>query len=258
MTSASTCANRLRGKTAFVTGAAGGIGEAVCQRLAAEGAHVVMADLALDTLAAKAESLAGEYGVTSHAVQLDVSSREAWQAAQRVLEEQRLSVDIVVNVAGIVRDRSLTRMSDDEWSSVIDVNLRGTWLGCQFAFAWIGTRGWGRIVNVASTALYGAFGQANYAASKAGVVGLTHTVALEGAKRGILVNAVAPGLVETSIVAGVPPELMTRWREQIPLRRLARASEVASTIAFLVSDDASYVTGQTIVIDGGATTGDYT
>ncbi|SDR53868.1 3-oxoacyl-[acyl-carrier protein] reductase [Paraburkholderia fungorum] len=248
---------RLDGKTAFVTGAGGGIGHAVCQRLASEGARVIMADLNVDRLKEDAARLAKEHGVTIEAVALNVSDRSSWENVSRSLESSHQQVDILVNVAGIVRDRSLTRMSDDEWSSVIDVNLRGSWLGCQFAFEWIGKRGWGRIVNVASTAIYGSFGQSNYSSSKAGVVGLTRAVALEGAKRGILVNAVAPGIVETSILADVPNDILERWKEQMPLKRPAQPHEIASTIAFLASNDASYITGQTIVVDGGATTGDY-
>ncbi|MGY6271370.1 SDR family oxidoreductase [Achromobacter denitrificans] len=244
---------RLQGRVALVTGAAGGIGMAVCERLRAEGARIVVGDIGEDRVAAAAAALGGE----AIGVFLDVADRQSWAAAKRAVDAQGWEVDIVVNVAGIVRDRSLPKMSDADWSAVIDVNLRGTWLGCQSAFAWIGDRGWGRIINVASTAIFGAFGQANYSAAKAGIVGLTRTAALEGAKRGILVNAVAPGIVETAILSDVPAAVREGWLAKMPLKRTARPEEIAAVIAFLASDDASYMTGQTLVVDGGATTGDY-
>ncbi|WP_199237595.1 SDR family oxidoreductase [Azospirillum sp. TSH64] len=248
--------DRLKGRTAFVTGGGGGIGRAVCGRLAAEGAAVIVADIGLDPAERVAADLR-DGGADAFAVQLDVADRAGWEAAVAALPEPFRAVDILVNVAGIVRDRSLVKMSDADWSAVLDVNLRGTWLGCQTAFRLVGDRGWGRIVNIASTAMLGTFGQANYSASKAGVVGLTRTAALEGARRGILVNAVAPGVVETSIVEGVPDAIRAQWVGKTPIGRLGKPEEIAAIVAFLASDDASYITGQTIVADGGATTGDY-
>lgn len=244
---------RMAGKVALVTGGAGGIGLAVCRRLRDEGARIVVGDIGEGRVA----TAAAELGEDAIGIFLDVADRHSWGAAQRAIDAKGWDVDIVVNVAGIVRDRSLLKMSDAEWSAVIEVNLRGTWLGCQHAFLWMTERGWGRVVNVASTAIFGAYGQANYSAAKAGIVGLTRTAALEGAKRGILVNAVAPGIVETSILADVPEEVRAGWQAKMPLKRTARPEEIASVIAFLASDDASYMTGQTLVVDGGATTGDY-
>ncbi|PGH56337.1 3-oxoacyl-ACP reductase [Azospirillum palustre] len=248
--------DRLKGRTAFVTGGGGGIGRAVCGRLTAEGAAVIVADIGLEPAERVAADLR-DGGGDAFAVQLDVADRGSWEAAVAALPEPFRAVDILVNVAGIVRDRSLVKMSDADWSAVLDVNLRGTWLGCQTAFRLVGDRGWGRIVNIASTAMLGTFGQANYSASKAGVVGLTRTAALEGARRGILVNAVAPGVVETSIVEGVPEAIRAQWVGKTPIGRLGKPEEIAAIVAFLASDDASYITGQTIVADGGATTGDY-
>ncbi|MBD9439779.1 SDR family oxidoreductase [Pseudomonas sp. PDM04] len=246
---------RLQGHVALVTGGAGGIGSAICLRLAEEGARVVVADLG-----AGAQNLAQSLIAQGHeacAVSLDVSSRASWQAAVAELPPGFEALDIVVNVAGIVRDRSLIKMTDEEWQAVIDVNLRGSWLGCQFGLAAMNGRGWGRIINIASTAIFGTFGQSNYSSAKAGVVGLTHTVALEAARHGVLVNAVAPGIVETPILASVPEDVREKWISRMPLGRPAQPAEIASVVAFLASNDASYMTGQVLIVDGGATTGDY-
>lgn len=247
---------RLEGRVAFVTGGTGGIGSAICGRLVTEGAAVIVADLP----SANPQGLAEQLRATGHeacAVDLDVSSRESWDTANAGLPERFRGWQVLVNVAGIVRDRSITKMTDAEWDAVMNVNLRGAWLGCQAAFASVERSGWGRIVNIASTAIFGTFGQANYSAAKAGLVGLTHTAALEGAKRGILVNAVAPGVIDTTITAGVPDSVKAHWLAKTPLGRIGQPAEIASTVAFLASDDASFITGQTIVVDGGATTGDY-
>lgn len=247
---------KLEGKTAFVTGGAGGIGTAIGKRLAADGAAVIVADR--DGAAAEkgARNLSAS-GASAIGVALDVSQRDSWKEALASLPAGFQDFDILVNVAGVTRDRSLSHMTDEEWTTVLDINLRGTWLGCQMAFDVMkkGSHG-GSIVNIASTAIFGTFGQANYSASKAGVVGLTRTVAIEGGRKGIRANAVAPGPVATPMLMEVPEEIRSKWIDGILLGRFADPAEIAAVVAFLASDDASYVTGQTIVADGGATTGD--
>ena len=190
-------------------------------------------------------TIAGE--VAGEPAVLDVALRGSWGA----LVEGLPVIDILVNNAGVTRDRSLLKMTDEEWQTVIDVHLKGMWLGCQHVIPAMRERGRGAIVNLSSEARRGAFGQANYSAAKAGIVGLTRTVAIEHARHGIRCNAVAPGAVDTPMTQAVPAAVKERWLPNIPLGRFAEPAEIAAVIAFLVSDDASYVTGQCLGVDGG-------
>ncbi|VDC28033.1 SDR family oxidoreductase [Pseudogemmobacter humi] len=244
----------LSGKTALVTGGAGGIGRAVAARLADEGGRVIVADRDPETARQVAAGLSGP----AIAMALDVAERASWEALTENLPPDFRDISILANIAGITRDRSLLRMQDEDWEAVINVNLRGTWLGCQTAFRLFAQqdRG-GAIINIASTAIFGTFGQANYSSAKAGITGLTRTAAIEGAKRGIRVNAVAPGVIATPMVMAVPEEIRAKWTGQILAGRFGDPAEIAAVVAFLASDDASYVTGQTLIADGGATTGDF-
>jgi 3-oxoacyl-[acyl-carrier protein] reductase len=238
---------RLNGRVALVTGAAGGIGSAISERFGAEGASVVAGDIDVTGSERTAKRL-GERGL---AVELDVTDRGDWQRAVDATLKRFGSLDILINNAGMVRDRTLAKMSDEEWGTVLDVNLRGAWLGIQNVLPVMRERGWGRIVNLSSTSANGAFGQGNYAAAKAGIIGLTRTAALEGAGHGVLVNAIAPGGVDTAMTQALPRELTEEYIARNPLRRLAEPREIAAVAAFLASDDASYVTGQTVYVDGG-------
>jgi 3-oxoacyl-[acyl-carrier protein] reductase len=239
-------------RVAVVTGGAGAIGGAIAHRLAQGGAAVVIADADDEKARARRDELVNG-GARALALHLDVTKRDAWvQTVQAVLAELG-RLDVLVNNAGITRDAMLKRMTDDQWDEVIDVHLRGTFLGCQAVLAPMSERGGGRIVNISSTVYLGNVGQANYSAAKGGIVSLTRTVALEGARYGITANAVAPGGVDTPMLRAIPEHMLEKLLERIPLGRLADVSEIAGVVNFLASDDASYVTGQVVHVCGGLT-----
>lgn len=241
----------LENKVVVLTGGGQGIGKATALRLSEEGCVVIIADRNLDG----AEAVAGEIramGATATTVQLDVASKQSWQDAALRIKNQYGGVDGLVNNAGVTRDKSLLKMAEDDWDFVIDVNLKGAWLGCQAIVPLMIGRNGGSIVNLSSESRWGAFGQSNYSSAKAGLVGLTRTIAIEQARHAIRVNAVAPGTTLTPMVEAVSEDIRKGWQESIPLRREAQPSEIASAIAFLLSDDASYVTGQVLGVNGGS------
>jgi 3-oxoacyl-[acyl-carrier protein] reductase len=240
----------LKDKVIVVTGGAQGIGRATALRLAEEGAIVVIADRNFEGATATVEEIEAS-SARSLAVFLDVSDRESWTQAAIQIKEVYGGADGLVNNAGLTRDKSLMKMGEDDWDVVLNVNLKGAWLGCQTMVPLMAGRG-GSIVNLSSEARWGAFGQSNYSSAKAGLVGLTRTVAIEQARNGIRVNAVAPGTTSTPMVEAVPEQIRQGWLENIPLRREANPSEIASAIVFLLSDDASYVTGQVLGVNGGS------
>jgi 3-oxoacyl-[acyl-carrier protein] reductase len=236
------------GNLAVVTGAGSGIGLATALRLAAGGAHVVCADLG-DRGALAVAAIEDAGGTGEHAA-LDVARREDWSVLADRLHEHPLALTALVNNAGITRDSTLLKMTDAQFDSVIGVHLKGAWLGCQMMIPLMKDAGGGAIVNVSSTGRHGSFGQTNYAAAKAGIVGLTRTVALETARYGIRCNAVAPGAVNTPMLENVPERTKQAWLDSIALGRFAEPIEIANTIAFLLSPDSSYVTGHILDVTG--------
>jgi 3-oxoacyl-[acyl-carrier protein] reductase len=251
-------ANRFEGKVAIVTGAGQGIGAATARQLAAEGAAVAVVDRADEAARTTAEAIVIAGGRASAKV-CDVADAEAVESTvQNVLAEYG-RLDVLVNNAGITRDNLLFRMSDEEWSAVIAVSLTGTFLFCRAAQKPMVQARYGRIVNVSSRSALGNRGQTNYSAAKAGIQGLTATLAIELGPFNITVNAVAPGYVATPMTAATAQRLGITAEEhqqaaaaQTPLRRVGQPEEIASVIAFLASDDASFVSGQTLYVNGGA------
>jgi len=247
---------RLANKIAIITGAAQGIGLATALKFAREGASVVICDVrvaAVDAaVAAVTALLAPGAGVLGQVV--DVTDRAQVDAMAAAALHKFGRIDVLVNNAGITQDARLQKMSLDQFDAVIDVNLRGVFHCAQAVADTMVAQGGGTILNASSVVgIYGNFGQTNYAASKFGVIGFTKTWSRELGPKGVRVNAVAPGFIETPILATIPQKVLDQMREHVPLRRLGHPDEIANVYAFLASDEASYVNGAVIEVAGGLT-----
>ena len=242
---------RLKDKVALITGGARGIGQAIAMAFAKEGADIVVADVNLE-VAQKTASEIESLGRKALALEMDVTNYEKVEEGINKILDKMGKVDILVNNAGITKDNLLLRMSQADWDAVINVNLKGTFNCIKAVSRPMVKQRSGRIISIASIiGLMGNPGQANYAASKAGIIALTKTVAKELASRNINANAVAPGFIQTEMTAKLPEDIKKKMLEAIPLAKLGTPQDVANVCLFLASDESSYITGQTITIDGG-------
>ena len=238
----------LSGKRALVTGASGGIGGAIARALHGQGAEVALSGTRTEALAA----LAGELGERARVLPCDLADAEAVAALAGEAEAAMGALDILVNNAGLTRDGLVLRMKDEDWERVMEVNLSAAFRLCRGELRGMIKRRWGRIINVTSVVgVTGNPGQANYAASKAGMIGMTKSIAAEVAGRGITVNCLAPGMIDTAMTKALNDDQRARIVERIPAGRLGEAADIAAGAVFLASEDAAYVTGQTLHIHGG-------
>jgi 3-oxoacyl-[acyl-carrier protein] reductase len=241
----------LKDKIAWITGAGSGIGEATAKRFAQEGARLALTDIHPEAV----ERVASEIGGEVFAAGADVSNREQVQAAAKAIALKFGRLDILIANAGVTKDGLALRMSEANWDVVLNVNLKGTFLCCQAAMRYMMSQKFGRIVTTASVASLGNPGQVNYSAAKAGIIGLTKTLALELAPFGINVNCVAPGAVDTPMLQALKDEIREGMLKMIPAKRFASPDEIAAAHAFFCSEDAAYVTGQVLFVDGGISVG---
>ena len=238
----------LTGKNALITGASGGIGGEIAKALHAAGATVAISGTRRDPL----DALAAELGERVHVLTCNLSDPDAVESLPKAAAEAMGSVDILVNNAGITRDNLFMRMSDDEWNSVLDVNLTATMRLCRGVLRGMMKSRWGRIVNISSVVgTTGNPGQGNYAASKAGMIGMSKSLAYEVASRGITVNAIAPGFITTSMTDKLNDDQKSKILTQVPAGRMGDAAEIAAAVLYLASQEAGYVTGATLHVNGG-------
>jgi 3-oxoacyl-[acyl-carrier protein] reductase len=244
---------RLQDRVAIITGGADGIGKATAELFASEGAKVAIWDLNTE----KGEALVDQIkaaGGEAMFVRTNTADLTAVEKATAIVMEKYGRIDILLNNAGITRDASMKKMSEDQWQQVIDVNLSGVFYCTKAVSPFMLENGYGRIISTSSVvALYGNFGQTNYVAAKAGVIGMTKTWAREFGRKGITVNAIAPGFISTEMVAAMPEQVLAGMRDKVPLGRLGEPKEIAYAFLFLASDEAAYVNGTVLSVDGGIT-----
>ena len=242
---------RLEGKTVLITGAAQGIGKSIALGMAKEGASIAIADVNIESAQSTSQEVAN-LGVKSMAVKLDVSSQNDVTSVFKAVTEELGPLDILVNNAGITRDTLLLRMKEEDWDAVLDVNLKGSFLCSKEAIRIMGKQRYGKIINISSVvAFMGNAGQANYSSSKAGLIGLTKTIAKEYASRGIRANAVAPGFIETAMTDKLSEEVKNEMKKAIPLGQFGTPEDVTNAVIFLASKEADYISGQVIHVNGG-------
>jgi 3-oxoacyl-[acyl-carrier protein] reductase len=235
---------------AVVTGAARGIGLGIATRLAEEGITAVLLDRDGPALDEAVTGLVGR-GLKASGITVDLTDSLAVNAAFADITSRSGRVDYLVNNAGAVRDKRFLSMTDNDWDLVIDTNLRSQFLCCRAALPWMLERGHGRIVNISSRAWLGGFGQANYSSAKGGVVSLTRSLAIEFAAKGVTVNAVAPGIVDTPLFRDFAPDVQEKLQKSVPVRRIGTAEDIANAVEFFLDPRSSYVTGQTLYVCGG-------
>jgi 3-oxoacyl-[acyl-carrier protein] reductase len=243
--------NRLADRTAIITGGARGIGRATAHRFAAEGAAVMLADMETDAGREAVSSIEDEGG-TAAFTETDVTDLDQANAVAEATVERFGGIDVLVNNAGITRDATLTKMSEDDFDAVVDVNLKGVFNCTKAALPHLTESDSGRILNAASiVGRYGNFGQTNYVATKSGVIGMTKTWARELGREDVTVNAVAPGFVDTDMMETVPDKVIDDLTDQTPLGRLGDPEDIADAYCFLASDEAAFITGAVLAVDGG-------
>lgn len=242
---------KFDGKTALISGSARGIGKAIAERLASEGARIIISDIMIDA-AEKTVQEFKEKGYEAFAIKVDVSNSDDVKALIKEAVAKYQTLDIMVNNAGITRDTLMIRMKESDWDLVLNINLKGAFLMTQATAKIMMKQRFGKIVNISSVVgQTGNAGQSNYSASKAGLIGLTKSSARELASRGITVNAIAPGFIESEMTEKLSDEVREEFMKATALKRFGKPEDIAAAVAFLVSDDASYITGQILAVNGG-------